>query len=79
MAAPEPRFVIHEHFARHHHFDLRLEHDGVLKSRAVLKGLPEQSGERRLAIAAGDHAMMEYIGFEGKKQGSFPGGTGYNK
>lgn len=62
--SPEPRFVLHEHFARHHHFDLRLEHDGVLKSWAVPKGLPEKGGERRLAIAVEDHAM-EYIGFEG--------------
>ena len=25
-----PRFVIQEHYARSHHFDLRLERDGVL-------------------------------------------------
>jgi DNA ligase D-like protein (predicted 3'-phosphoesterase) len=36
----------------------------VLKRRAVPKGLPEKSGERRLVIAEEDHAM-EYIGFEG--------------
>ena len=62
--SPEPRFVLHEHFARHHHFDLRPGHDGVLKSWAVQKGMPEKSGERRLAIAVEDHAM-ESIGFEG--------------
>jgi bifunctional non-homologous end joining protein LigD len=61
---PELRFVLHEHFAKHHHFDLRLEHDGVLKSWAVPKGLPEKSGERRLAIAVEDHPIG-YIGFEG--------------
>jgi DNA ligase D-like protein (predicted 3'-phosphoesterase) len=61
---PDLRFVLHEHFAKHHHFDLRLEHDGVLKSWAVPKGLPEQSGERRLAIAVDDHPM-DYISFEG--------------
>jgi bifunctional non-homologous end joining protein LigD len=62
--SPGPCFVLHEHFAKHHHFDLRLEHDGVLKSWAVPKGLPEKSGERRLAIAVDDHAM-DYIGFAG--------------
>lgn len=60
----EPRFVLHEHFAKHHHFDLRLEHNGVLASWAVPKGLPEKSGERRLAIAVEHHAM-DYVSFEG--------------
>ena len=63
-ADPDPRFVLHEHFAKHHHFDLRLGHNGVLKSWAVPKRLPEKSGERRLAIAVDNHAM-EYIGFTG--------------
>jgi DNA ligase D-like protein (predicted 3'-phosphoesterase) len=63
-AAPPPRFVLHEHLAKHHHFDFRLEHDGVLASWAVPKGLPEQPGERRLAIAVEDHPAG-YIAFEG--------------
>jgi len=58
------RFVLHEHFASHHHFDFRLERDGVLKSWAVPKGLPEKSGERRLAISVEDHSP-DYIGFKG--------------
>jgi DNA ligase D-like protein (predicted 3'-phosphoesterase) len=58
------RFVLHEHFSRHHHFDLRLERDGVLKSWAVPRGLPERPGERRLAIAVEDHPL-DYIGYKG--------------
>lgn len=58
------RFVLHEHFSRHPHFDLRLEREGVLKCWALPKGLPEKPGERRLAIAVEDHPV-EYISFEG--------------
>jgi DNA ligase D-like protein (predicted 3'-phosphoesterase) len=58
------RFVLHEHFAKHHHFDLRLERDGVLKSWAVPRGIPEHPGERRLAIAVEDHPPG-YITFTG--------------
>lgn len=61
---PSLRFVLHDHAAKHHHFDLRLERDGVLKSWAVPKGLPEVPGERRLAIAVEDHELS-YFSFEG--------------
>lgn len=33
-----PRFVLHEHFAKHHHFDFRFEKDHVVKSWAIPKG-----------------------------------------
>lgn len=63
-ATPPLRFVLHDHAAKHHHFDFRLERDGVLKSWAVPKGLPEKPGERRLMIETEDHPP-DYIGFEG--------------
>ncbi len=63
--AAEPRFVIHEHNARSLHWDLRLEHGGVLASWALPKGLPEAPKENHFAAATEDHPL-EYLHFEGE-------------
>jgi len=60
-----PVYMIHKHHARRLHYDLRLERDGVLVSFAVPKGLPEESGIRRLAVHVEDHPL-EYASFEGR-------------
>jgi DNA ligase D-like protein (predicted 3'-phosphoesterase) len=52
-----PVFVLHEHDRPRHHFDLRLEEDGVLRSWAVPKGLPTTSAQDRLAVAVADHDL----------------------
>ncbi len=52
-----PVFVLHEHNRPRHHFDLRLEEEGVLRSWAVPKGLPQDNAHDRLAIPVEDHEV----------------------
>ncbi|MGX5718298.1 ATP-dependent DNA ligase [Arthrobacter sp. MAHUQ-56] len=73
QATPEPfagiptggnSFVIQEHHASRLHWDLRLEHEGVLVSWALPKGVPESGGKNHLAVQTEDHPM-DYLTFHG--------------
>ena len=63
-APPKARYVVHRHHATRLHWDVRLEHDGVLLSFAVPQGPPLVAGKRRLAVHTEDHPI-EYLTFHG--------------
>ena len=58
-------FVVQEHWAKAHHFDLRLEVEGAMRSWAVPKEPSMDPAVKRMAIQVEDHSLA-HNDFEGE-------------